>query len=101
MLGVACVEEAIELRKGGIIIPILVLGISSPELAEVISEYEITQTIEDLENGKKLSEKAQKLQKKIKEHIKIDTGMGRLGFYLPENEKDEKIKKKIIKISRN
>ena len=70
MLGVACVEEAIELRKGGIIIPILILGISSSELAEVISEYEITQTIEDLENGKKLSEKAQKYKKKLKYILK-------------------------------
>jgi len=96
MLGVACIEEAIELRKGGIIIPILVLGITPPELTEVISEYEITQTIEDFEYGKKLSEKVEKLQKKIKVHIKIDTGMGRLGFYLPEDGKDEKTKKMII-----
>jgi len=83
-IGVACVEEAIILRKNGITIPILCLGQSDPKLTNLISKYDITQTVEDLENGKLISEKAIKLKKKIRIHVKIDTGMGRIGFYWPE-----------------
>jgi alanine racemase len=83
-IAVACVEEAIELRKNGITIPILCFGQSNPELTDLICKYDITQTVENLENGKLISEKAVKLQKKVRIHVKIDTGMGRIGFYWPE-----------------
>ena len=83
-LAVACVDEGIELRKNGITMPILCLGQSDPELTEYICKYDITQTVENLENAKLLSEKAVKLQKKVRIHVKIDTGMGRIGFYWPK-----------------
>ena len=83
MLAVASVEEGIELRKNGIIIPILCFGQSSPELTDLIIKYDITQTVENLEFGKIFSKKA--LGKgKMKVHIKIDTGMGRIGFLWPK-----------------
>ena len=91
MIAVASVQEGIELRKKGIIIPILCFGQSTAELGELICKYEITQAIENLEIGKAFSEKALHLNKKIKIHVKIDTGMGRIGFYWPgeENIKEE------------
>ena len=76
----------------------LCLGQILPEMTEILCEYEITQTIGNLEIAKQMSEIAQKLQKKLKVHLKIDTGMGRIGFYWPEEgnikiqEKNEVVK---------
>jgi alanine racemase len=84
MIAVASVQEGIELRKKGISIPILCFGQSSPELTNLICKYRITQTIENFQIGKAFSHKALELQKKVKIHIKVDTGMGRIGFFWPE-----------------
>ena len=97
MFGVAAVQEAIKLRENGIKTPILILGQSPPELAEEICEYNITQAIENLEIGKAFSQKSLELKKTIRIHIKIDTGMGRLGFYWPGGHKTTKEKMKIAK----
>ena len=102
MFGVAAVQEAIKLRENGIKTPILILGQSPPELAEEICEYNITQAIENLEIAKIFSQKALELEKKIKIHIKIDTGMGRIGFYWPGETKDKNSdKKEKLKIAKN
>jgi len=98
-LAVACIEEAIELRKNGITIPILCLGQSDPELTNLICKYDITQTVEGLENGKLISEKAVKLKKKARIHVKIDTGMGKIGFYWPEAGNSKTVKKKRLQKS--
>lgn len=95
MIAVASVQKGIELREKGISIPILCLGQTSPELTKLICKYKITQTIENLEIGKKFSQMALKLQEKVKIHIKVDTGMGRLGFFWPKEgniHQDEKNK---------
>lgn len=97
MFGVATIQEGIELREKGIKTPILCIGQSLPELAEEICEYDITQAIENLEIGKAFSQKALELKKTIKIHIKIDTGMGRLGFYWPGEDKDKEERMKIEK----
>ncbi|MCI8303351.1 MAG: alanine racemase [Lawsonibacter sp.] len=80
MLAVACLDEAVELRRGGITIPILCLGQTPPELASELLEYNVTQTVGDLETGKALSAAAEAAGKTLKIHVKVDTGMGRLGF---------------------
>jgi len=80
MLAAACLDEAVELRQAGITIPILCLGQTPPELAGELLEYDLTQTMGDLETGKALSAAAVAAGKKLKIHIKLDTGMGRLGF---------------------
>ena len=80
MLAVACVDEGEQLRRAGITLPILCLGQTSPELGEELLQWDITQEVEDLETAKALSETAQRLGKTLKVHIKLDTGMGRLGF---------------------
>lgn len=80
MLAVACLAEAVELRQAGITIPILCLGQTPVELAGDLLEYDITQTVGDLELGRALSVAATAAGKELSIHIKLDTGMGRLGF---------------------
>lgn len=78
--GVACIDEAVELRNAGIKKPILILGMTDESLFEDIVKYDITQTIFTLEQGKALSRAAEECGKTAKLHIKIDTGMNRIGF---------------------
>ncbi|MCD4786188.1 MAG: alanine racemase [Candidatus Eremiobacteraeota bacterium] len=78
---VAILDEAIELRKMGIDKPILVLGPLMPGQASYVMRYNITQTICSLEMAEELSREAFRCRKPVKIHIKVDTGMGRLGVY--------------------
>lgn len=81
MLAVACVDEAAQLRRGGITLPILCLGKTPVELTPMLLEYDVTQAVEDLETGEALSQAAQAAGKKLTIHVKLDTGMSRLGFF--------------------
>lgn len=78
--GVACIDEAVELRNAGIHKPILILGMTDESLFDDIIKYDITQTIFTLEQGKALSKAAQRQGTIGKLHIKIDTGMNRIGL---------------------
>lgn len=78
-LGVAFLDEAIELRRAGITAPILVLGYTPPEGVEVARERDITLTVYSADVLKALGRMSQ-ADKRLKIHIKIDTGMGRLGM---------------------
>ncbi len=80
MLAVACLSEAEELRQAGITLPILCLGNTSPDYAADLLAADVTQTVEDLETGRALSKAAAAAGKKLKIHVKLDTGMSRLGF---------------------
>lgn len=93
-LAVSTLSEAIELRKANIDVPILILGYTPKGQYPLVVEFNIIQTIYDYESAKVLSEAAVKLDKAGIIHLKVDSGMGRLG-YLP---KDEAIDE-IIKIS--
>lgn len=79
-LGVSNIEEALSLRRSGIKIPILILGYTPTKMANILFQYNITQTIYSLEYAKQLSKIASEQQIKINVHIKIDTGMNRIGF---------------------
>lgn len=79
-LAVSMLDEAIQLREFGVKVPILVLGYTDPSRAEDIIRYNITQTVFSHELAKALSDAAVKLGKPAKIHIKIDTGMSRVGF---------------------
>ena len=81
-LGVARINEAISLRKAGLNAPILIFGYSPPDLAPMLIDYELTQTVYSLSTAQVLSEQAIRKGKKIKVHLKVDSGMGRLGFLL-------------------
>lgn len=84
-LGVACLDEAMELREGGITMPILILGGTAPEDVEKLLKYKLAQTVYDSQEAKALSEGALAAGGVLTVHIKIDTGMSRLGFYCDEN----------------
>ncbi len=85
MLAVACLDEAAELRRVGVTLPILCLGQTPPELAHLLLECGVTQTVSDLETGKALSAAAAAAGKQLRIHVKLDTGMTRLGFLWTED----------------
>ena len=87
-LGVAEINEALELRAAGIKTPILILGYTSPHCFESAVKNDITLTIFRYENAKVLSETAMKLGKTAKVHFAVDTGMSRIGFCVSEEEAD-------------
>ena len=89
-LGVAIIDEAIELRKNNIFEPILILGHTIEHKLLQVIKYDITQTVFSFEMAKKLSDEALKIKKSVDIHIKIDTGMSRLGF-LPTDESIDEI----------
>ncbi|HCH27969.1 MAG TPA: alanine racemase [Ruminococcaceae bacterium] len=77
---VSNIEEAIELRNIGINKPILILGYTPENYASKLAQFDITQCVYSSEYAKKLSDFAKKNEVKVKIHIKLDTGMGRIGF---------------------
>lgn len=79
-IGVALLQEAILLREKGISAPILVLGYTPVDDIEEVIRNEISQTIFTWEDALAAASVAHSLGKKAKVHVKIDTGMGRLGF---------------------
>lgn len=83
-LAVARIEEAIILRKNHIIAPILVLGISPAQQMSLYLDYHIMPTISDLREANNFNEIADKYHQKIKIHLKVETGMGRLGLNAEE-----------------
>ena len=89
--GVATVEEGLQLRENGIKKPILVLSYAFPELFEAAVENGIDLTVFQLETAKQLSDTAVSLGKKAGIHIKIDTGMHRIGL-IPCDESLEEIR---------
>ena len=79
-LAVACIDEAIELRKHNISLPILILGYTPANYTSKLIRYDLTQCVPNLDVAKEYSKIASKLNKTLKCHLKIDTGMSRLGF---------------------
>lgn len=94
-LAVAVVDEGINLRKHGIDVPILILGYTPKLRFEDIVNYNIIQTVYSYEEAENLSQTALSLGKTAAVHIKIDTGMGRLGYRVNDESADE-----IVKISK-
>lgn len=91
-LGVATCDEGSILRKSGIQVPILILSRTVYSQLEQVINLELTQTIYTYEMAAELSKVAKSLGKTAKAHIKIDTGMSRIGF-LPNEESLEIIEK--------
>ena len=82
-LGVARAGEGIQIRKAGLDASVLVFSYTPPDMAKKLVEFDLTQTVYSYRNAEALSVAAGTTGKKIKVHIKIDTGMGRLGL-LPD-----------------
>ena len=86
---VAAEEEALALRADGIGKPVLILGYTFPEQYEALLAAQITPAVFSLESAKLLSETAARLHMTARIHIKLDTGMGRVGFLVSEKSADE------------
>lgn len=82
-LAVAFVDEAVDLRKAGIKAPIQILGYTDPSLFAKIIQYNLTPTIFGLDTAEQFSSQAREHKAVLPVHIKVDTGMGRVGL-LPE-----------------
>ena len=89
VLGVALCEEGVKLRKNGITAPILVMSYTPEPLLPEVIEHRLIQTIFSTESHTALAKAAIKQGKKVDVHIKIDTGMGRLGFLPGSNAVDK------------
>ena len=101
--GVASLDEAVYLRETGITQKILILGYTYPseENIKKLIKYNITQTVFDFYYVKIISKQAVIYGGNITVHIKIDTGMNRLGFKYTSKNKDENIIAKIKKIKKS
>ena len=85
------IDEAEELRVNGIKLPILMLGFTPADQAERIIGIDMTQAVQNYDIAKAFSDAAVKLGKKMKVHVKLDTGMGRLGFQCDDAHFDESL----------
>lgn len=83
-LGVATTDEAIQLRRAKVTAPILLFAAILPCEVKAIIDYKITLSISSLEIAHKLNREAKIKRRRIKVHVKIDTGMGRLGIWHKE-----------------
>ena len=85
---VSNLEEAIQLRRCAITRPILILGYTPPQNAEELSELNISQTVLSLDYARQLSRYAQEANVTVNIHLKVDTGMSRIGFLYQNPERD-------------
>ncbi len=83
-LGVATVDEALTLRNTGFKIPILVMGSVLETEAEIAAKHDITVTLCDRDALKQFIAASKKAGKQLKVHVKVDTGMGRIGVWHEE-----------------
>ena len=90
-LAVSGVDEAAELREAGVGGPILILGPTPAEFAGELLELELTQAVFSPETALALSDAAVAAGRKLKVHIKVDTGMSRLGFLCDEGSMERSV----------
>lgn len=79
-LAVSSLDEARELRHGGITMPVLILGHTPPDMVPELIRYHITQAVSALAKAEEYSAAAVACGGTLRVHIKVDTGMSRLGF---------------------
>lgn len=94
-LGVAISDEGIQIRNNNINVPILILGYTPEAKIDEVIKYNLIQTVFTYEMAEAISKVATKLEKIAQIHIKIDTGMSRIGFLPNDKAIDD-----IIKISK-
>ena len=86
-LAVSNLEEAMQLRRGGIRRPILILGYTPPAYARDLVAMGLRQEVHSLEYARALHEELKGSERRLKVHIKLDTGMSRLGFFAYDHPK--------------
>ena len=79
-IGVACLSEALELRRAGITREILILGFTPPEFAATLAEQNVTQALVSPDYVAQLSQEAQRAGVQVPCHMAVDTGMTRIGY---------------------
>lgn len=94
--GVACIEEAIELKNAGINSPILILGSVFDDCYDLVVKYDIRIPIFSYDDAQALSNEAVRQGKTVPFHFCVDTGMSRIGFQVNEDSAD--ICKKIAEL---
>lgn len=87
-LALSNIEEALQLRRAGISLPLLVLGYTPPEAAALLAQHNVSQCVYSLDYARALSENAVKSGVSVKMHVKVDTGMSRLGFCFQDLNRD-------------
>jgi len=97
-LGVASLDEGIQLRRHGISAPILILGAIEKHCAETVVCEDLIPAVFDSEMARAISEAAQRIGTLAKIHIKVDTGMSRIGFVAGVD--DDAVSKEILEISK-
>ena len=85
---VSNIEEAIQLRESGITHSVLILGFTPPDMVRELAENGISQAVFSEDYARELSEQAVRNNVKISIHIKVDTGMSRIGFMYQDKERD-------------
>ena len=90
-LAVSDINEARELRHGGICLPILQLGMTPCDQTRIMITNHISQTVHSEAAAMGFSEAAEKVGRRLRVHIKVDTGMSRLGFQCDEVHFDESL----------
>ncbi len=95
---VSCMDEALELRQAGIETDILILGYTSPDSFDRLIEQGFTQTVMSVEYAEALSRVAQKQKSTVKVHVKLDTGMARLGLCVRKAEEIEQAAADVARI---
>lgn len=96
-LAVATLSEGEQLRNHGVTVPILILGASDSDSVSDLIDFDIIPTVFDYDFAKSLSDAALEKKKTAKIHIKIDTGMSRIGFVASDAD-NTKIIDEIVKI---
>ncbi|MEG1593332.1 MAG: alanine racemase, partial [Oscillibacter sp.] len=91
-LGVSNLEEAQELRANGIQTPILLLGYTPAEMTEALIRDNVTQDVPSLSAARAYAREATAIGKTLRVHLKLDSGMGRLGFQCDEAHFDESLR---------
>ncbi len=85
---VSNLDEALEIRDAGIEEPILILGYTPPDRCYDLARYDIRQAVYSLDYARRLSDECMKASVQVKIHIKLDTGMSRIGFICQEFPRD-------------
>lgn len=96
-LGVARFHEALELRENNIHSPILVFGYIYPAQVAKAVDLDLETTVYGLKMAEQLSREAKALNKRLKTHLKVDTGMGRVGMIIDKNVSDKAARKRVLK----
>ncbi len=95
---VSCLAEALELRRADISCPVLILGHTQPSQAARLAEEAVRQTVYSAEYARALSARAVKDGVTVRCHLKLDTGMGRLGFCVRSEEAVEQAVQEILPV---